>query len=129
MRGSFIQLLPFFIPMVSCNLLCIFFYIVFQFQSSLQVRFEKERRELEQAQSKLVKQLETRLDQLETSNKVNQVDKLWPLCSTESFVGVSGCVCIASLLLDILPKKIFFFEIQNSTALNPPCHSQPTIFQ
>ncbi|KAK3784496.1 hypothetical protein RRG08_004679 [Elysia crispata] len=40
-----------------------------QFQSSLQVRFEKERRELEQAQSKLVKQLETRLDQLETSNK------------------------------------------------------------
>ncbi|RUS71942.1 hypothetical protein EGW08_020301 [Elysia chlorotica] len=40
-----------------------------QFQSSLQVRFEKERRELEQAQSKLVKQLETRLEQLETSNK------------------------------------------------------------
>ena len=41
-----------------------------QFQSSLQVRFEKERRELEQAQSKLVKQLETRLDQVETANKV-----------------------------------------------------------
>ncbi|GFO03271.1 spindle assembly abnormal protein 6-like protein [Plakobranchus ocellatus] len=40
-----------------------------QFQSSLQVRFEKERRELEQAQAKLVKQLETRLDQLEASNK------------------------------------------------------------
>ncbi|GFS17218.1 spindle assembly abnormal protein 6-like protein [Elysia marginata] len=40
-----------------------------QFQSSLQVRFEKERRELEQAQSKLVKQLETRLDQAESANK------------------------------------------------------------
>ncbi|CAL1531080.1 unnamed protein product [Lymnaea stagnalis] len=40
-----------------------------QFQSSLQVRFDRERRELEQTHMKLVKQLETRLEENETLNK------------------------------------------------------------
>ncbi|XP_012936555.1 spindle assembly abnormal protein 6 homolog [Aplysia californica] len=40
-----------------------------QFQSSLQMRFEKEKRELEQTHAKTVKQLETRLSELEASTK------------------------------------------------------------
>ncbi|KAH9499901.1 Spindle assembly abnormal protein 6 [Bulinus truncatus] len=40
-----------------------------QFQSSLQVRYDRERRELEQSHTKLVKQLEARLEELETINK------------------------------------------------------------
>ncbi|BFZ10484.1 hypothetical protein BsWGS_13523 [Bradybaena similaris] len=40
-----------------------------QFQSSLQISFDKERRELELTHSKLVKQLETRLEESEAANK------------------------------------------------------------
>ncbi|CAG5133072.1 unnamed protein product [Candidula unifasciata] len=40
-----------------------------QFQSSLQTQFDRDRRELEQAHSKLVKQLETRLEEYELANK------------------------------------------------------------
>ncbi|KAK6990421.1 spindle assembly abnormal protein 6 [Biomphalaria glabrata] len=40
-----------------------------QFQSNIQVRYDRERREMEQAHAKLVKQLETRLEEVEILNK------------------------------------------------------------
>lgn len=49
---------------------CIFFPFDFQMQSSYQQRQERERKDMEQAHMKIVKQMESRLYEMEGVNKV-----------------------------------------------------------
>jgi hypothetical protein len=56
-------------------------------QSSFQQKQERDRKDLEQAHMKIVKQLESRLYELEGSNKVGISDQNWHIIN-----GLFSCV-------------------------------------